>query len=84
MPQATQTLGSEGDPRNTGIQSQASNQSFMETLSLILQDEMDRRRSRQIERRYALSGLTEKLTLHEFDWGYNPKIPKKACFELMP
>lgn len=64
------------------IQSQASNQSFMETLSLILQDELDRRRSRQIERRYALSGLSEKLTLHEFDWGYNPKIPKKACFEL--
>jgi len=64
------------------IQSQASNQSFMETLSLVLQDELDRRRSRQIERRYALSGLDEKLTLHEFDWGYNPKIQKKACFEL--
>ena len=29
-----------------------------------------------------LSGLTEKLTLHDFDWSYNLKIPKKACFEL--
>lgn len=64
------------------IQSQASNLSFMETLSLILQDEMDRRRKGQIDRRYATSGLTEKLTLQEFDWNYNLKLPKKTCFEL--
>jgi DNA replication protein DnaC len=54
----------------------------LETFSLILQDELDRRRSRLIERRYILSGLDEKPTLQEFDWGFNPKIPKQACFEL--
>jgi DNA replication protein DnaC len=64
------------------LQAQASNQAFLETLSTILQDELDRRRSRLIERRYQLSGLDEKLTLQEFDWSFNPKLPKHACFEL--
>ncbi|RKR31541.1 ATP-binding protein [Paraburkholderia sp. BL17N1] len=35
-----------------------------------------------IERRYKLSGLEEKLTLAEFDWGFNPKGPRQACFQL--
>lgn len=64
------------------LQAQTSNQAFLETFSLILQDELDRRRSRLIERRFILSGLDEKPTLQEFDWGFNPKIPKHACFEL--
>jgi hypothetical protein len=64
------------------LQAQSSNQSFLETFSMILQDELDRRRSRLIERRYQQSGLDEKLTLAEFDWGFNPKLPKRACFEL--
>ena len=64
------------------LQAQSSNQAFLETFSLILQDELDRRRSRLIERRYQHSGLDEKLTLADFDWGFNPKIPKQACFEL--
>lgn len=64
------------------LQAQVSNQAFLETFSLILQDELDRRRSRLIERRYQLSGLDEKPTLQDFDWGFNPKIPKQACFEL--
>lgn len=36
-----------------------------------------------MERRFKQSGLPEKKTISEFDWGFNPKIPKKACFELM-
>lgn len=36
-----------------------------------------------MERRFKQSGLPEKKTLAEFDWGFNPKVPKKACFELM-
>jgi len=64
------------------LQAQSSNQAFIETFSLILNDELDRRRSRLIERRYQQSGLGEKLTLAEFDWGFNPKLPKHACFEL--
>ena len=64
------------------IESQASSLSFLETFSALLQDELDRRQSRLLERRYQLSGLEERASLAEFDWGYNPKIPKRTCFEL--
>lgn len=64
------------------LEAQAANLSFLETFSAILQDEMDRRRSRLLERRYQLSALDERASLAEFDWGYNPKIPKRTCFEL--
>ncbi|MGY3387451.1 hypothetical protein ACVWW6_000042 [Bradyrhizobium sp. USDA 3311] len=52
------------------LQAQGANQPFLETFSLILQDELDRRQSRLIERRYQQSGLDEKLTLAEFDWSF--------------
>lgn len=64
------------------LQAQGSQQPFLETFALILQDELDRRQSRLIERRYKLSGLEEKLTLAEFDWAFNPKVPRQACFQL--
>ena len=64
------------------IEAQASNASFLETFSAVLQDELDRRQSRLLERRFQLSGLDERASLAEFDWGYNPKIPRRACFEL--
>lgn len=64
------------------IEAQAANASFLETFSAVLQDELDRRQSRLLERRFQLSGLDERASLAEFDWGYNPKIPKRACFEL--
>ncbi|CDX33941.1 ATP-dependent DNA binding protein (fragment) [Mesorhizobium sp. SOD10] len=49
---------------------------------MILQDELDRRQSRLIERRYQQSGLDEKLTLAEFDWCFNPKLPRQTYFQL--
>ena len=64
------------------LESQAANLSFIETFSTLLQDELDRRQSRLLERRFQLSGLDERASLAEFDWGYNPKIPKRTCFEL--
>lgn len=64
------------------LESQAANLSFIETFSAILQDELDRRKSRLLERRYQLSGLDERASLVEFDWSYNPKIPRRTCFEL--
>jgi DNA replication protein DnaC len=64
------------------LQAQGANQPFLETFSLILQDELDRRQSRLIERRYQQSGLEEKPTLAEFDWSFNPKLPRQACFQL--
>jgi DNA replication protein DnaC len=35
-----------------------------------------------LQRRYQISGLDERLTLTDFDWSYNPEVPKRACFEL--
>lgn len=64
------------------LEAQAANLPFLETFSAILQDELDRRQSRRLERRYQLSGLDERASLAEFDWTYNPKIPKRTCFEL--
>jgi DNA replication protein DnaC len=64
------------------LEGQTANLSFLETFSAVLQDELDCRHSRLLERRYQLSGLDERASLAEFDWNYNPKIPKRACFEL--
>lgn len=64
------------------LQAQASQQPFIETFGHILQDELDRRRSRLNERRYKLSRLDERATLQEFDWAFNPKVPRQQCFEL--
>lgn len=58
---------------------------FIEGFAMLLQDEMDRRKSRMSEQRLKQSGLPldQQRTLAEFDWGFNPKVPKKACFELV-
>jgi len=64
------------------LQAQANQEPFLDTFSMILQDELDRRRSRLMERRYLQSGLDERATLIDFDWRFNPKLPRQACFEL--
>jgi DNA replication protein DnaC len=64
------------------LEAQSANLSFLDTFSAVLQDELDCRRSRLLERRYQLSGLDERASLADFDWNYNPKIPKRTCFEL--
>lgn len=55
---------------------------FIEAFSWLVQDELDRRRSRLLQRRFALSGLTERKDLKDFDWSYNPKLPKRDILEL--
>ncbi len=55
---------------------------FIEAFSWLVQDELDRRRSRLLERRYALSGLPERKDLSSFDWHYNPRLPKRDVLEL--
>ena len=58
---------------------------FIEGFAMLLQDELDRRKSRTTEQRLKQSGLPldERKMLTEFDWGFNPKVPKKSCFELV-
>ena len=64
------------------MQAQAAQQPFLETFAAMLQDELDRRRSRLMGRRFKRSGLAERLTLADLDWRFNPKLPRSACFEL--
>lgn len=64
------------------MQAQASQQPFLETFWAILQDELDRRRTRLNERRFKLARLDERLSLQDFDWRFNPKLPRQACFDL--
>jgi len=55
---------------------------FLEAFSWLVQDELDRRRSRLQVRRYTRSGLPERKTLQELDWSYNTRLPKRDIFEL--
>jgi hypothetical protein len=55
---------------------------LMEAFSWLVQDELDRRRSRLLDRRFAHSGLPERKTLQELDWSCNPKLPKRMLLEL--
>jgi DNA replication protein DnaC len=55
---------------------------FLEAFSWLVQDELDRRHSRLLERRFALSGLPERKDLKSFDWTYNPRLPKREVLEL--
>jgi DNA replication protein DnaC len=64
------------------MQAQAAQEPFLQTFAAMLQDELDRRRTRLMERRYKRSGLDEKVGLSDFDWRFNPKLPRAACFEL--
>jgi DNA replication protein DnaC len=56
---------------------------FVEVFACLVQDELDFRNSRLIETRFKASGLKDKPTLTEFDWGFNPKLPKKQIYELV-
>jgi DNA replication protein DnaC len=57
--------------------------SFVEVFACLVQDELDYRSSRLIQTRFKASGLKERPTLTEFDWGFNPKLPKKEIYELV-
>jgi DNA replication protein DnaC len=57
--------------------------SFLEVFACLVQDELDCRNSRLTETRFKASGLKERPTLTEFDWGFNPKLPKKEIYELV-
>jgi len=53
-----------------------------EFLELILQDELNVRQQRQLENRKRLAQFRGLKTLEDFDWRFNPKLPKKEIFEL--
>ena len=53
-----------------------------EFLELILQDELNVRHQRQIERRTKAADFRALKTLEDFDWQFNPAIQRKQIFEL--
>jgi DNA replication protein DnaC len=68
--------------QNRALQVAQQQMDFIEAFSALVQDELDRRRSRLIDRRYTLSGLPERKDLKDLDWHYNPKMPKREILEL--
>ncbi len=56
--------------------------SHAEFLELILQDELLVRKERLIARRVKAASFRELKPLDEFDWSFNPKIPKKQIYDL--
>jgi DNA replication protein DnaC len=53
-----------------------------EFLELILQDEINVRQQRHLEKRKRLAQFRTLKTLEDFDWRFNPQIPKKEIFDL--
>lgn len=53
-----------------------------EFLELILQDELNVRKERQMGRRTKAADFKHLKTLEEFDWSFNPSIPRKEIFDL--
>lgn len=55
---------------------------FLEAFSWLVQDELDRRHSRLLDRRQTQSGLPARQDLKDFDWSYNSRLPKRQVLEL--
>jgi DNA replication protein DnaC len=56
--------------------------SHAEFLELILQDELAVRGDRQIQRRFKAAQFRERKSLEDFDWSFNPSIPRKQVYDL--
>lgn len=55
---------------------------YVEFLELIFQDELLVRSERLIGRRVKAAQFRDLKTLDEFDWSFNPSIPRKQIFDL--
>lgn len=74
-----------GLARTLGVRLQeaaASRLAHAEFLELILQDELNVRKERFLERRTKSADFRHLKTLEDFDWRFNPGIPRKEIFEL--
>lgn len=65
------------------LQEAAANRlSHSEFLELILQDELNVRQQRQLERRTKAADFHTLKPLDDFDWSFNPSVHKKDIYEL--
>jgi DNA replication protein DnaC len=58
------------------------NLTHAEFLELILEDELLIRNQRQIGRRVKTAQFREQKTLDQFNWSFNPSIPRKQLYDL--
>jgi DNA replication protein DnaC len=56
--------------------------SHAEFLELIVQDELAVRGDRQVQRRVQAARFRDQKTLDQFNWSFNPSIPRKQIYEL--
>jgi DNA replication protein DnaC len=56
--------------------------SHVEFLFRLFQDEVDRRESKQIDQRVRRAGFDRLFTLEDFDFQFNPEIPKAHILDL--
>jgi len=65
------------------LQASQSQMSLLDVFACLFQDEMDYRRSKLIDRRFQASGLDERKLMNDFDWSFNPRLPKREIMELI-
>ena len=53
-----------------------------EFLELVLQDELAVRGDRQVQRRVKAARFRDQKTLDQFNWSFNPSIPRKQIYDL--
>ena len=58
------------------------NLSHSQFLARLLCDEVERRDSRQLDQRLRRASFESLKTLEDFDWRFNPKLPKDKLLEL--
>ena len=63
-------------------EARGNNLDHLEFLELLLQDEMNVRRQRMIERRTKAADFREKRTLDSFDFTFNPSISRRQIHDL--
>ncbi len=56
--------------------------SHAEFLELIVQDELAVRGNRKLERQFKSAQFRERKSLEDFDWSFNPSIPRKQVYDL--
>jgi DNA replication protein DnaC len=63
-------------------QAEAGSMSLLEFLELLVEDELARRADRLFARRVKQATISTIKELKDFDWSFNPKIPKTRIVEL--
>lgn len=55
---------------------------YVEFLELLVEDELGRRRDLLFQRRMKQARLPQPKSLDDFDWSFNPKLPKQLVLDL--